>query len=394
MTLSSGLNKSIGIAFETGGYGVGIAPTVHVPLVEESMSREVERLMSDAVIAGARVPRSQQWTPGRIIVGGDVGLELFDRSIGKFLRAMFGAVATTGPVSSLYTHTYSPGDLADDVFTLQLIRPDGAGTLRPFTYVGCMVESWEIACEEGKIATLGLTVISRDEVLHRTLADGDTTNGDATVTSATGAFGPDDLFKPISGAGIPAASYVGQINSSTSIELSSSNVVHTSVNATATASGVALVVGIAATAVSYTSGIKPMSFLGGSASIGGSVANVKGLTVTGANGLKNDRRFLGSGLIRQPKEIARRDYGGTIKMEFEDPTEYKRYVNGDEFAIGFDISVAAQRVAFTMNARYDGKTPTISGTELTELELPYVCVGTSTDASALTAVYTSSESTP
>lgn len=73
-----------------------------------------------------------------------------------------------------------------------------------------------------------------------TVADGATTNASPTVTSVTAAFTSADLHKPIVGAGIPANSFIGIINSATSIGLSSSATTNTPVNATATASGVTL----------------------------------------------------------------------------------------------------------------------------------------------------------
>lgn len=73
-------------------------------------------------------------------------------------------------------------------------------------------------------------------------ADG-VTNSTAVVTSATAAFSADDKFKPISGAGIPANSYIGVINSATSIGLSSSKTANVPVNASATATGVSITIG-------------------------------------------------------------------------------------------------------------------------------------------------------
>lgn len=77
----------------------------------------------------------------------------------------------------------------------------------------------------------------------RTVTDGVTTNASATVTSATAAFASIDVGQPISGAGIPASSYIGVRNSATSIGLSSSATANTPVNATASASGVTLTIG-------------------------------------------------------------------------------------------------------------------------------------------------------
>ncbi len=64
--------------------------------------------------------------------------------------------------------------------------------------------------------------------------DAGTTNGSATLTSATTAFVPADVGKMISGAGIPAGTTILTVGSSTSITLSA--------NATATATGVSITI--------------------------------------------------------------------------------------------------------------------------------------------------------
>lgn len=66
------------------------------------------------------------------------------------------------------------------------------------------------------------------------LTDGVTTNGDATLDSATGSFTAADVGAPLAGSGIPAGAYVLSINSATSVEMSA--------NATATASGVSVTI--------------------------------------------------------------------------------------------------------------------------------------------------------
>lgn len=395
MTLRSGLNKSIGLGLET-TYGVAVAPTVWFPFKDDALKLEVARLMSDSVIAGARLPRSQQWSAGNVTAGGTVDMELYDRSIGKLLRVCLGSVSTAGPVNSLYTHTLTPGDLDDDFFTLQVGRPDIlTGSVNPFSYSGCVVKSWEIGCEAGNIATFQIEVVGRDEILYRTVADGATTNAQPTVTSATAAFGDADLFKPISGTGIPASSFIGKINSATSIEISSSNVVHTPVNASATGSGVTLTFGMVLTAVSYATGIRPMTYVGGSASIAGTSANVKSITVGGDNPITDDRRFVGRARIVQPVENGLRDYGGTIQMEFESEAQYLRYLNANEVAVVFAVTNGSgQSVTFTLNTRFDGSTPELKGTDPGEISIPFKCIGTTTDAAGLTVAYVTTEATP
>lgn len=381
MAIGSGLGRSFGYAPES-TFGVPVAPTLHIPLVEESLSCEVSRVDSKSIIKGARTMRSSQWSRGTTTAGGDTGFELYDRAIQPLLLACFGTVSGGGPF------TYVPGDLVDNFGTVQINRPSSDGVDRPFTYTGAMVSEFEFACKVDENASMGITWACRDEILHRTVTDGATTNTDATVESATAAFGPSDLFKPISGAGIPANSYVGRINSATSIELSSSHLSFVPVNATATASGVTLSIGTALTSASYPSGLNPMSCLGGNVEIANSLVAVKEISFKGNNGLKTDRKFIGTPYPKQAIETALRQYTGTMKLEFENTTQYRRYLNGDEFAIEIDLEEGDASLDFTLHARYDGKTPTMSGTDIGEQELPFTCLGIDTDAEAVTAVFT------
>lgn len=92
---------------------------------------------------------------------------------------------------------------------------------------------------------LGVTgVVKLQSPAARTVTDGVTTNSDPTVTSATAAFTISDKGRPISGTGIPAGSYIGVVNSATSIELSSSFATNTPVNASASGSGVSITIGV------------------------------------------------------------------------------------------------------------------------------------------------------
>lgn len=69
----------------------------------------------------------------------------------------------------------------------------------------------------------------------RTVADAVTTNADATLTSATAAFVVGDVGKVITGAGIPVGTTILSRTNATTIELSG--------NATASATGVTIVIG-------------------------------------------------------------------------------------------------------------------------------------------------------
>lgn len=295
MALRSGLDAQLGFAEESAA-GTFTAPTDFLPLVTESMGKRQTRVESDAIIAGERVLTENMWNGGNIEVGGDLGLQLYNRGLTLLFEHMFGGVSVSG-ASAPYTYEYVPGDLDGKALTVQLGRPSVSGTVQPFSYTGCKVLSWEIACAVGEIATLGLTLAGMDE----------------------------DTSKSLASVGMPA-------------------------------------------------GIKPFKFNHASVKIGGTAAKVKGLTLSGDNGLDDDRRFLGGQTIDEPLEAAIRTYEGSLEMEFVDLTQYNRFIAGTTAKVGFSLVSGADEIIVEYNARFDGETPNIGGPEILTQNLPIKAV--------------------
>lgn len=379
----TGIDAQIGYALES-TVGTPVTVTAFLPLVSETLMQERARLESAGIIAGRTVLTSNQWNGGDITVSGSVQHELYNRGLGKLFTAMFGAVSTTG--AGPYTHTFTPGDLTGDALTVQVGRPATNGTVYPFTYAGMKVASWEIACSAGEIATLGLDLVGSREIDYRTVTDGVTTSGSAAITSASASFNASDIGNPISGSGIPSGTTIASVTSATAATLSA--------NATASATGVTFTLGIALAAASYPASIKPLKFNHAAVTLGGSSVNVKSLTVAGNNGLDDARRFLGNQRISEPLETALREYTGTLEVEFTDLTQYRRFVTGSEAALVASFTSGADSVTITSNVRIDGSTPQVAGREILTQSLPFKCVASSTDSSAITVALVNGDSTP
>lgn len=185
MALASGLAGQMGFVAET-SWGTAVTVTRFVPLVDESVQTEIDRLESAGTIAGQRVLRSSQWSAGLRRSEGDIGLEVYDKSIGLLLEHALGSVTTTG--SGPWTMTFTPGDLQGKGLTVQFGRPNRNGTVVPFTYAGCKVQSWEIAVSAGEIATFGLTVVAKSEVTNVALATAAYASTISPMTFVNGSF--------------------------------------------------------------------------------------------------------------------------------------------------------------------------------------------------------------
>ncbi len=316
MAIKSGLAAQLGVKAET-TWGTFVAPTRFYPLISESLTEEIDRLESEGIIAGQRVLRSEQWAAGNVDVGGDIQTELYQQGMGALLKACFGAVATTG--AGPYTHTFTPGDLTDDHLSVQVGKPDTAGTVQPFSFYGMKVTDWELSIEAGGLVALTTSLVGKQLATSDSLA---------TASYGTGAA-------------------------------------------------------------------TPFTFKHATASVAGGAANVKKLTIKGSNGLDTDRRFIGSEYRAEPLEADLREYGGTVDLEFESLTQYNRFRNANEVALVSTISAGASAsLTTTMNVRFDGSTPEVDGRGVVQLSAPYKCIGTTTDASAITAVLISNDTTP
>lgn len=379
----TGNDAQIGYALES-TVGTPATVTAFLPLISESLMSELTRLESGGIIAERRILASNQWNGGNVTVSGSVQHELYNRGLGKLFTAMFGAVATTG--AGPYTHTFTPGDLTGDALTIQVGRPATNGTTYPFTYAGMKVQSWELACSAGEIATLGMDLVGVREIDYRTVSDGVTTSGSKAISSVTAAFNASDVGNPISGTGIPAGATIESVTSATAATLSA--------NATASGTSIAFTLGVALASATYPSAIKPLKFNHAAITLGGSSVNAKTLSISGNNSLDDSRRFLGNTRISEPLEVGLREYSGTIEVEFTDLTQYRRFVTGTEAALVASFTSGADSVTITTNIRVDGSTPQVGGREILTQSLPFKCVGSSTDASAITAVLVNSDATP
>lgn len=381
----SGLSAQAMIKLET-TVNTYAAPTSGLLLLDESIKFEKQKIVSNAIIATRRMLSTSQHYPGNETIAGPLHVELSDLGAEDALAMLLGAPVKTG--AGPYVRTWAgPLDMYGVSATLQVGRPDDAGVVQPFTWTGCKAPSAEFGLAVGELVTLGMDVVAMNEIHVRTVTDGATTNTDATVTSATAVFTPDDVGKPISGTGIPAAATILSYTSATSVEISA--------NATATATGVTLTIGVALASASYASGTTGFTFIGGAVTNNtvtvGSVTPpaIKKATIKVTRPQDTDRRGIGSARILQPIENDRATVGLELDCEFDGMTHYRRYMADSEHAAVLNlVSPAGNTLNFTMNGYYDAPTdPKVAGRDVLRQTISLDMAG-ATDAAAFTAVLT------
>jgi len=332
MALPSGLSGQFGFRSET-TYGVGVAVNRFVPLVDESVQTDIERLESSSIIAGARVKRSSQWSPSIHRSEGDIGLELLDGTVGLLFEHMLGTVQSTSSGGGApYTHVFTPGSLTSKSLTVQFGRPTRTGTVVPFSYLGTKVQSWEIGLSAGEISTLGLTVIAQSETYN--------------TTETTGPFA------------LQVASYDPNVRP------------YTFVNGSLSFGGSDLCVRSAT--VSGENNLDSDRTCVGSREI--------------LEPLESDTREYS---VEFEVEFGQNGQVGETVL-------YDRYVNGElaDLVLTLESDDGSRSLTIAGRVRTDGETPNIGGKEMLTYSLSGVFLGDTSDAQALTITAVSSDSTP
>jgi tail tube protein len=140
----SGSLTRFGIGKET-TYGTAVAVSKSYEIMSEDFTGKYERTNAEA-LSGSYVMRADRFSVVKKGAEGSVTLEPLTRGFGDWLAAMMGQVATTGPVeTAAYTHTGTINSLTGKNLTVQVLRADESGTLRPWTYEGGKVTSYEFS---------------------------------------------------------------------------------------------------------------------------------------------------------------------------------------------------------------------------------------------------------
>lgn len=180
ITVGSGLSSQLVVAAET---TFGAAPVFTTPRTFEFKSETLalkkntvqgQGLHGNSGVAGylPLYDRTLRRVLSTYEASGDIIMDLPANQLGLLLQHMVGSFGQTlvgptqiGGTSSLgYQQIHQPGSLQGFSFAVQKGVPATNGTVQPFTYVGCKIDTWQISVEVNKIAELKLTLDSRNEL--------------------------------------------------------------------------------------------------------------------------------------------------------------------------------------------------------------------------------------
>lgn len=179
----SALLSQFGIKTET-TYGTAVAVDRFFEFNETDIAGVYERIEAEGIRSGTRVLREDRWAVNPKGAEGSVTMEVLSKGFGLWLSHMLGAIATGAAADSVTTHTATVGQLDGKSFTAQIGRPDIGNTVRPYTYAGGKVASWELSNSVDGILTLE--------------ASCDFTSETIPVASPTGAFALQAVSYPAS----------------------------------------------------------------------------------------------------------------------------------------------------------------------------------------------------
>ena len=172
MATGTGLDAQLGFKGET---TVGTAVTVDhfVEFNSEGLKFDPGFLEPTGLRAGRKYKRVSRVLQSRKSVSGDLELEVASRGMGLLWKHALGSTATATQISTTtaYRQIHIPVGMLGLGLTIQVGRPEpSSGTVRPFTFRGCKVMSWEFKLSDNGIATLTLSIDGWNEDVSTALA--------------------------------------------------------------------------------------------------------------------------------------------------------------------------------------------------------------------------------
>nr|WP_062336192.1 phage tail tube protein [Herbidospora sakaeratensis] len=172
MATGSGLDAQLGFAQES-VVGTGVTVTKFAEFNSESLSLDVGYLEPAGLRVGRYHKRASRVKQSRRSVSGDIEFEVATRGLGMLFKHMLGSNATATQIGSTtaYRQIHTPQGKVGKSLTIQVGRPEpGSGLVKPFTYRGCKITSWELKLTDNGIMTLNVSVNGWDETTATALA--------------------------------------------------------------------------------------------------------------------------------------------------------------------------------------------------------------------------------
>jgi len=174
-------DASIGFGVET-TYKTGVTPTRWLEFTEESLDWNKNVKQGQGLRVGTRVARSGRRVVPSADGGGDFTVEAFSKSLGLMLEGCMGGAVSTNVAGATYQQVFTLADTLPS-WTVQKGVVEVDGTVDPITFLGAMVESFDIEFSNQDIC-----------MIKPTLDVGDITTATAYTTPSFVAAGAGNLY--------------------------------------------------------------------------------------------------------------------------------------------------------------------------------------------------------
>ena len=163
--MSSILDQVVQVGVES-TYGTAVAPTRAYEAKADTFTRDVEYLQSVGFRRDMQTIRSDRDDTISLGATGSIEFDLLNKGAGLLLQHVLGS--TSGPTqlgaTSAYRSTFATTDTGPTgSSTIQVSRVDSGGTLRPFTYEGCVATGFNIAQDLGSNLSFTLNFDAENE---------------------------------------------------------------------------------------------------------------------------------------------------------------------------------------------------------------------------------------
>jgi Phage tail tube protein len=126
---------------------------------------------------------------------------------------------------------------------------------------------------------------------------------------------------------------------------------------------------------SYPALLRPYKFTHGTVQYNNADLDVKQITISGDSMLNTDRRYIGTQQIAEPIEEDRREFTGSLTVDFASLSIYNDFIAHTEREIELQLDAGGgNTMTITMNCRIDGTTPALSGRGLVEQDIPFTVI--------------------
>lgn len=152
-------------------YGTAVTVDRFLEFSGEEIMPDRQTIRSSGMRSGMRTHRTDRFVQYTRKVSGPLKVQPLSKGFGWWLNHMLGSSATGSTVDSATTHTGTFGSLYNKSFTLQSNRAFNPGNGdQAFTWAGCKIASWDVACAVGQLLEFNLNIVGQSETTGTALA--------------------------------------------------------------------------------------------------------------------------------------------------------------------------------------------------------------------------------